>query len=538
MSTPPRARGHASVVAFGIFASRIAGFLRDRALAHYFGVGPHADVFRVALRGPNLLQNLLGEGTISAAFIPGYSRLLAEERPEDAGRFAGAIFGLLVAVVGTICALGVIFAEPLTTVFVPGFLDDAARVAAGEAEVDRFPLAVLAVRILFPMTGVLVLSAWALGILNSHRRFLLPYTAPVLWNVAIIAALVLAANGVVGVPGMEGADAWLIAACVGALAGGALQFLVQLPLVLRVTTGLRPSLSTRAPGVRGALRATGPAIVGRGAYQISGYLDQVLASFLVAGAVGAIGWAQTLYILPISLFGMSVAAAELPELARRAGTAREEIPGRLTRAFSQMLFLTLPTLVGYAAFGYLIVGALFRTGAFEEEGQRLVYAVLLGYTAGLLPTTASRLTQNAFYALDDTRTPARIAIVRVAVSAAVALPAMLALDRVAVPGVSGDLRLGAAGLAIGSGVGAWVELLALRAKLRGRLGEGTSLTRGLGKMLVAAAAGLIVGGAVWWALPALHPFPAAAIVVGAYGATYLAVARLLGLREAERWLRR
>src|SRR5690606_17580662 len=138
--------------------------------------------------------NLLGEGTISAAFIPIYSRMLEEGRPEDAGRFAGAVLGLLTALVAVLVTAGIVFAEPLTAVLQPGWLDDVAKVTAGEIAVNRFDRAVRDIRITFPMTGVLVLSAWALGALNSHRRFLLPYFAPVLWNVAIVGAMLFAAN--------------------------------------------------------------------------------------------------------------------------------------------------------------------------------------------------------------------------------------------------------------------------------------------------------------------------------------------------------
>ena len=159
----------AGSVAGGILLSRILGLLRERTVAYFFGVGAHADVFQVAFKSPNLLQNLLGEGTISAAFIPIYSRLIEEERHEAAARFAGAIFGLLLAAAGGVTLLGVVFAEPIVTVLAPGFLDDAARVAAGDLPLNRFDLAVRAVRIIFPMAGVLVLSAWALGVLNSHR---------------------------------------------------------------------------------------------------------------------------------------------------------------------------------------------------------------------------------------------------------------------------------------------------------------------------------------------------------------------------------
>ena len=285
---PPAA---ASRVALGIALSRSLGFLREMVLAYFFGAGPHADVFRTALRGPNLLQNLLGEQTLSASFIPVYSKLLARGKQEEAGRFAGAVFGLLLALAGGLSLLGVVLAEPIVSLLAPGYLGDAARVAAGDLSVDRYSLAVRAVRIIFPMTAILVLSAWSLGILNSHRRFFISYMAPALWTAAIIGTLLVAAGNLTdftwGAAGSgidsAGQSKLVIAACIGALIGGVLQFAIQLPWVVRLLKGFKLSFSTRVKGVGEAIQAFAPLLAGRGAVQISGYLDFFLASFLAAG---------------------------------------------------------------------------------------------------------------------------------------------------------------------------------------------------------------------------------------------------------------
>ncbi|HYE96819.1 MAG TPA: murein biosynthesis integral membrane protein MurJ [Rubricoccaceae bacterium] len=536
-------RSAAPLVAAGIFASRLLGLVRERALAHFFGLGPHADVLRVAFRAPNLLQNLLGEGTVSAAFIPVYSRLLADGREEDAGRFAGAILGLLVALSAVLVLLGMALARPLMAVLAPGWIGDAARVAAGELPIDRFALSVEAIYLTFPMTGVLVLSAWALGVLNSHRRFFLPYVAPVLWNVAIIGALVLA--GLLVREEAASPIAWMTAllkaALVGALVGGVLQFGVQLPLVFRVTRGFRLSLSTRVEGVREAVRAFGPVVAGRGVYQLSAYFDIFLGGFLAAGAIAALSAAQVLYILPISLFGMSVAASELPELSRISRAQLDAFLDRVTASLRQILFLIIPTIVGYLVFGPLVVGALYHTGSFGDDDVALVALVLGAYALGLGATTTARLLQNAFFALGETKTPARIAVWRVAASAAVGAGLMLVLDRVpvgAVPlvGVVGSpLRLGAVGLALGSVVGAWVELARLTAALRRhepafRLPTGAAL-----RMLGLAVASSVPAAGLWALLPSLPVWLLALLVVGLYGAAYLGGATLLGLDEGEAW---
>ncbi len=540
----------AGTVAAGIFTSRIIGFVRERAVAHFFGVGAHADVFQVAFRGPNLLQNLLGEGTISAAFIPIYSRMIEEGRSYEAGRFAGAIFGLLLALAAAMSIFGIVLAGPIVAVFTPGFLDDASKVAAGELPIDRYALAVQAVRIIFPMTGVLVLSAWCLGVLNSHRKFFLPYFAPVLWNVAIISGLFTGAH-LIFEPGV---NVWtlgdvstsaltrlLFAGFIGALIGGVLQFLTQLPLVMRVMRGFRVSFSTRVTGVRDALKAFGPVVAGRGVYQLSSYLDLVLASFLAAGAVASLRYAQMLYILPVSLFGLSVAASELPELSRYTEERIDSFLRRLNRSMSQMLFMTVPTLVGYLLFGFLIVGAIFRTGTFDLNDSWLVYLVLAGYSLGLLATTMSRLLQNAFYALKDTKTPAKIAVLRVVVSAVIAVPLMILLDRYSVSGVIGietdsdPLFLGSVGLALGTTLGAWLELWRLMHSLRDRVADFELPWASVKRMAGTAFLGAGPSAVIWALLPPWHVASKAGVVLLVYAFIYLGASYLQNSPEMQTW---
>ncbi|PSQ69424.1 MAG: murein biosynthesis integral membrane protein MurJ [Bacteroidetes bacterium QH_2_64_26] len=539
----------AGSVAGGILLSRLFGLLRERTVAYFFGVGAHADVLQVAFKSPNLLQNLLGEGTISAAFIPIYSRLIEEERYAAAGRFAGAIFGLLLAAAGGVALLGVVFAEPIVTVLAPGFLDDAAQVTAGELPFNRFDLAARAVRIVFPMAGVLVLSAWALGILNSHRQFFVPYVAPVLWNAAIIATLFAGGYMLAGTPGAPVAlssDALtrlLLIACVGAFGGGLLQFGVQVPFVVRHMEGFEFSLSTRVEGVREAINAFGPVVASRGVAQLSAYLDLFLASWLAVGALSALRYAQLLYMLPISLFGMSVAASELPELSRLTEDKVAAFSARLRRSLRQIAFLTVPTVVGYLAFGVLLVGALFQTGQFQAGSTWLVTIVLGGYSLGILATTMSRLLQNAFYAIGDTKTPAWIAVLRVTVSTVVAVPIMFELDAISVETVVGPLPgnslfLGALGLSLGATVGAWVEVAALRQRLRGPLPEARIPWGAAGRMMGLALAALGPAAGVWGLWPAGPVLVVAPVVVALYAAVYLGAAWGLGFDEIEAWTQR
>ena len=544
----------ARFVALGILTSKLGGLLREMIIVRFFGVGPHADVYRTAFRAPNILQNLLGEQTLSAAFIPFYSRMLAEGRREEAGRFAGAVFGLLVAVVSALVFLGVVLAPVIVSILAAGFRGDAERVAAGVGSVDRFALTIQAVRIIFPMTGLLVLSAWALGVLNSHRRFLLPYLSPLVWNAGIVSALVWAARGsghlrTPGSASLAEIERWLFAACLGALVGGFLQFAVQLPLVFRLVRGFRISLSTRVAGVADALRALGPALAGRGVVQLSMYLDLFLATWLAAGGPSALGYAMILINLPLGAFGMSVAAAELPELSRKSAASGARPGGgvvgeRIDRALRQSTFVMAPSVAGYLCFGYLVAGLLFGGGSFAREDTLLVYLVLAAYALGLLASAISRLLQNAFFALRDARTPARIATVRLASSASLGVALMWYLDRFSVAGTftltdsDATLYLGAVGLATAASFGAWCELGLLVRALRRKL-PGLSLPVARICDLMIVALGLALPCLGLWALAAgLSIVQQAILVLPCYVFSYLGYAWWRQAPELELWLGR
>ena len=529
-------RRSSALVGGGILLSRLAGLARESLIAATFATGFAVDAFRAALRIPNVLQNLLGEGSLSASFIPVYARLLADGDEEEAGRLAGAVAGLLAVVAAAFVVAGVVFARPLTAVLAPGYTG------------ARFELTVTLVRILTPGIGALVLSAWCLGVLNSHRRFFLSYAAPVLWNVAQIAVLVaLGARGL-SQSSLAVALAW------GALAGGFLQLGVQLPAVRSLLGRLRPTTSWGTREVRTVLRRFAPAATGRGVVQLAAYVDLVLASFLALGAVAALSYALVLYLLPISLFGMSVAAAELPELSRHADSGGAE---RLEELLARVAFFVVPTALAYLVVGDVVVAALFERGRFGPDDTRLVWWVLAAFSLGLVATTASRIMQSALYALGDTRGPAAVAVARVALSATVGAALMLQLDRLALAGTGGlgvvllgdlpawsplpvavrsdpdaALRLGAVGLALGSAFGAWLELALLRRRLPSPLGR-ARLLGGHGRATVLAAlVGVAVAVAVRAAVGGLAPVLALAAMAPPAGAAYLLVAAKMKVPEA------
>lgn len=540
-----RAGGRAALVAAGILLSRLAGFVREALVARYLGVGAHADVYATTTRLPNLLQNLLGEQTLSAAFIPFYSRMVGEGRARDAGRFAGAVLGLLALAAAALALAGILLAKPIVAVFAAGYLGDDVAVGAGTLPIDRFEVSVDLVRVLFPMAGVLALSAWALGILNSHRRFFLPYAAPVLWNLAVIVALLGAGRVLLGAEAKTAAGKTTLLHVVawGMVVGAVLQLVVQLPAVSRLLSGFRLSLGRGVPGVREAVGAFGPVVAGRGVVQLSAYLDTFLASLLVAGAVGAQRYATTLYMLPVSLFAMSVAAAELPELSRLQREGLEAHAERVRHGVRQISFLVLPTAVGFLAFGWLVVGLVFGRGELGREGQGLVTLVLAAYTVGLVPSTASRLLQNLFYSLHETAAPARIATLRVAVSAAAGAALMWWLDRYGVADVlgqggAGKLRMGAVGLGIGTSLGAWLELLLLLRRARSRVAVLALPVGAMLRMAALALAAAVAAGGAWWLTASMRGWIVAVTVLAVFALAYLGGAAALRFPEMRAWLGR
>jgi putative peptidoglycan lipid II flippase len=506
------------VVAAGILLSRLLGLVRNRVFAHFFGTSDAADAFNAAFKIPNFLQNLFGEGVLSASFIPVYARLLAQEERGESRRVAGAVFSLLALVSSVLVLLGVLVTPTLISVIAPGF------------EGIKREMTIRLVRILFPGAGLLVLSAWCLGVLNSHRRFFLSYTAPVLWNVAIIATLVAFGRSYEDYRLAEYV-AW------GSVAGSALQFLVQLPAVLRLLEGLQPTLARGSAAVRTVVRNFVPVFVGRGVVQISAYVDTVLASLLPTGAVAALAYAQVLYTLPVSLFGMSVSAAELPAMSSATGESGEvaaHVRERLGRGLRQIAFFVVPSAMAFLALGDVIVGALYQSGEFTRSMTVYVWGILAGSAVGLLASTLGRLYASSFYALQDTRTPLRFALVRVGLT--IALGYLFAIP---LPGWVGiEQRWGAVGLTVSAGIAGWLEFSLLRQALNRRIGR-TGIRRSLMLRLWLGALGAAIAGAVVrLALEAQHPLVVALFSLSLYAIAYFAITADLGVPEARRILGR
>ena len=522
------------LVAAGILLSRVAGLIREIAISGYLGVGATADVFKAALRIPNLLQNLLGEGVLSASFIPVYSRLLDEDE-EKANRLAGNVLGLLLAVMAAVVALGILLARPLTLLLTPGF--------SGQ----RLELATTLLRVMFPGIALLVLSAFCTGILNSHRQFFLSYVSPVMWNAGQIAFLVAA--GLYGATdiGIVHALSW------GVVFGAVAEVAIQVRPVGRLMRGARLSLDRSNPGVREVLGRFGPVVLGRGVVQLLTYVDLILASLLALGGVSALTYGQVLYLLPISLFGMAVAAAELPELSRLGRAGHAAIRERLHLGTERITFYVAITASVYVFAGDIVVGTLLQRGQFDRQDTRLVWFVLAAFALGLLGTTRSRLLQNGLYALDRPKLVARIAIVRVGLAAILGALFMFPFDRLAVVGSSiqrigtfglsplpdslrllqgGPPRLGVVGLALGAAISSWVEYRLLRGALQWRIGQLPPIGHdGRWSIIAAVACGVLAAGlrAEVTDLPRLV---AGVVVLVPTAVAYLAITAAMRVSEA------
>jgi putative peptidoglycan lipid II flippase len=485
----------------------------------------YADAYRAAARIPNYLQNLFGEGVLSASFIPVYSKLLAAGDEEEAGRTAGAVGAILALITSVLVLIGVFAAPFMTTLFAAGFTG------------QQRDLTIQLVRILFPGVGVLVFSAWTLGILNSHRRFLLSYAAPVLWNAAIIAALIFFGRG-------HGSDLARLTVLVtwANVAGCVLQFLVQLPTVLKLAPHLRFTLDWTHGPVRQVIRSFGPVFTARGVVQISAWIDSQIASSLPVGAMTALTSAQTLYMLPISLFGMSVSAAELPAMSSAIGSEQEiaaQLRQRLANGLRQVAFFVVPSALAFVALGDVIVAALLQSGRFHRADTLFVWGVLAGSSVGLLAGTMGRLFSSAYYALRDTKTPLRFAVVRVVLTLclgllfAFPLPHWLGIDQ----------KWGVAGLTASAGMAGWVEFLLLRRSLERRIGRVDFGAAYLARLWAAAAVSAAIAWAVKLGIPHLtrahiHVILSAALILVPYGVAYLMLTTALGIPQAKRLLAR
>ena len=504
----------ASLVGAGIAISRLLGLVRQRVFAFFLGTSDAADAFAAAFRIPNMLQNLLGEGVLSASMIPVYSGLKTRGEHEGRQELASAVLALLTLVTAIIVMLGVLFAPQITALFTVGY--------SGE----KLALTTRLVRILFPGAGLLVISAWCLGVLNAHGRFFLAYASAAFWNVAMIGTL-LYFGGRTDQSTLVYWLAW------GSVAGCFLQLAVQWPGVMSVLGQFRWGWQRHRAHISTVVRNFVPVFLGRGVTQLSGFIDTMIASLpiLGTGAQVTLNYAQLLYGLPVSLFGMAVSAAELPAMASLVGHEKEiaaSLRSRMLEGLRRIAFFVIPSAVAFVALGDQIAELVYGGGRFGLAEARWVWGVLAGAAVGLVATTLGRLYSSAFYALHDTRTPMRFALLRVAIS--VTLGATFAVFGPRVLGI--DPKWGVAGITIAAGLAGWVEFALLRNALRRRLGPVDLDPR---VRLVLWGAALLAAALAWgarWVNADAPMLVRTGLVLGIYGMTYWLVTWQAAIPEA------
>jgi putative peptidoglycan lipid II flippase len=510
----PSAARSAGMVTAGIILSRLVGLVRQRVVAHYFGTSAFADVLTAGFRLGNITQNLLGEGTLSASFIPIYAKLRAQGKNREATHFALSSLGLLILTSLAVSLVGVIFAPWLTLAITKGFdqerLDNTAKI----------------VRVLFPMTGLLVLSAWGLGVLNAHRRFFLPYAAPVVWSLAQIAGV-----GIFGFWLEYRGEPLAMAVAWSALVGAGLQLLLLLPAARALLGGLMPRFDHRDANVREAARRLPAALLGRGVIQISSLIDMELVSYLGEGAVAAFGYVQIIYLLPMALLGTGEAAVSLPEMAgetadRDPALLHAALRKRLGASLNRIAVLTVPTTFAFLLLGRDIVRVIYQGGRFDSASTDRVVPLLAAYGFALLGNASGRVLITTSYALGDTKVPARYAVYRVVASTIVSLILMQWLDVM--------------GVILGAVFAAWVETIALGLKLRTQIGGlGLEQVKPWHTLLLGV---LSVAPAALFRLVLPEPFAASVLasllVLTVFGLGFAVAAPALGLFDLRSLLRR
>ncbi|MFH1778999.1 MAG: murein biosynthesis integral membrane protein MurJ [Candidatus Omnitrophota bacterium] len=485
MSTHKSLAKSAGIIGLGILLSRILGFVRDIIIASVFGTLLPAQAFVVALRIPNLLRDLVGEGAANAAFIPVLTEYATKKTKREFWELAGIILNAMIVVLAAISILGVILAPFIVRVIAPGFVKDA----------DKLQLTVRLTQVMFPYIFLIGLTAYATGVLNSLKHFTAPAFSQPLWNIALIlSALYLCPKMQVPVMGLA----------IGVLIGGLLQLSVQaLPLFNR---GMAPPKLNKFkhPASTEIGKLLLPRVLGASIYQINTFVDMMLASLsriVGEGAIAALYYSNRLWQFPLAIFGTAWAQATLPTLSEHA--AEEDIKrfkDTLSFSLRSVFFITIPAAIGLLVLSTPIVQALFERGSFNRYSTEITSYALFYYSLGLFAYAGVKILVSAFYSLKDTLTPVKVAL------AALILNIILNLI------LMWPLKVG--GLALATSISSTVNFFLLYYLLRKKIGPlgGFVILKSVGRILLA---GVIMGLILIWvnSLLVLAPIPQVAIVI-------------------------
>ncbi len=460
----------AGIVSAAIAVSRVTGLVRESVLGSLFGAGAVFDAYVLGYRVPNLARDLFAEGALSSAFVPTFSKYLATKSKEEARELSNITATMLIVMVGALCLLGMIFSPAFVELFASGF----------HAVPGKFELAVELVRIVFPFLLLVALAAQAQGILNANHQFGIPALSSSMFNVGSV-LFGLGLGYMLGPRlGLDLAHSMAF----GIVFGGVAQLGFQLPSVWRAGFGYQPRWNLRHEGVRTILRLMGPAVLSGMAMQVNMLVNTNLASGLrdAAGHVmnGPVSWLSYAFRfqqLPLGLFGISIASATLPAIARSAAMHNlEEFRDTRSRSIVMILLMTVPSSVGLAVLGESMIAIVYQHGRFLASDTHQTALALSCYAVGIASYSILKLVGPAFYALGDARTPMFVSMGSVAVNAAFAFTLVKVL------------HLGHAGLALSLSLVSIVNVLILLFLIAPRIGglRSVEIAAGFGKILLAA----------------------------------------------------
>ena len=450
--------------------SRVLGFVRDMVVALVFGAGPVTDAFFVAFRIPNMLRRLLAEGALSTAVVPVFSEYVETRSREELVAMLRAVLGAAILVLGLTTIAGIAGAPWILQVIAPGFTGD-------RAQAD---LAVLLTRVMFPYLPLVGLAALAMGVLQIHGRFFAASIGPALVNVGMIAGVVLLARRL---------EPPILALAIGVLIGGIAQLVIQVPSLARCGFLVGPAHDLRHPALGRVARLLLPAVFGLAAVQVSVFVNTLLASLLPAGSISFLYYADRVMEFPLGVFGIALASASLPTMARQAAQGdRRGLAATLNFSLRLGFYVAVPATVGLVMLRTPITRVLFERGQFSAPDTLATAQALLWYAVGLAGFSGARIVAQAFYAIGDAATAVKVGILSVAVNVAAALLLMAPLAH--------------GGLALASSVGAYANLVFLVIVARRRFGAlgVRSIVASLGRTLAASLAlaawcGLLL---LWW----------------------------------------
>jgi putative peptidoglycan lipid II flippase len=383
----------ATTIGMGTFLSRILGFIRDMVIADFFGVGMAADAFFVAFRIPNLWRRLVGEGSLTISFIPVYTEYLTQKSEEETREVTHIAFTIAGVILLILTVLGVLFSPILIRIIAPGFIQIP----------EKFQLTVTLNQIIFPYLFFMGLFALCMGILNSQRHFFAPAIAPIFLNISIIVSVFLF---------YQTFKMPVMTLALGVLAGGVIQFFFQIPFLWKRGITFRLNFNFRHPAIKRIGLLMIPGLIGTGVYQLNVFIDTIFASFLPSGSVSYLFFADRLMEFPLGIFAIAIGMASLPSLSGLASRGKmEEFKETLSFTFRLVSFISIPAMVGLIALKTPIINLLFQRGLFDTSATEKTAFALLFYSVGIWAIAGSRTIVPAFYSLQDTWTPLKIALI-------------------------------------------------------------------------------------------------------------------------------